>query len=194
MSIDYSSDAFIKFLDVLPALEITNEATARNLKNSSMLLLSTSLGLPFEDMRFISVEELLQQYIAQAETPPSEASKQAYKSRFSSALAKFISYQNGETKPDVKELIQNPVLGELVVNQENTDNVSSLTRKKTVSRKAPVKPKVSDEVKTFELPIPLRGDLIITIANLPRDLSKEEARRISTIVESFAIPDPNDLL
>lgn len=194
MSIDYSSNAFIKFLDVLPALDITNEATARNLKNSSMLLLSTALGQPFEDIRFINVEELLQQYIAQVDTPPSEASKQAYKSRFSSALAKFISYQNGETKPDVKELIPNPILGELVVNQENTDNVSSLTRKKTVSRKAPVKPKVSDEVKTFELPIPLRGDLIITIANLPRDLSKEEARRISTIVESFAIPDPNDLL
>ncbi|EGT5759870.1 hypothetical protein AGJ18_00240 [Cronobacter sakazakii] len=44
-------------------------------------------------------------------------------------------------------------------------------------------------VKTFELPIPLRGDLIITIGNLPRDLTKDEAKRISNIIESFAMFD-----
>ncbi|ALX97204.1 hypothetical protein AV650_10420 [Serratia fonticola] len=44
-------------------------------------------------------------------------------------------------------------------------------------------------VKTFDLPIPLRGDLIVSITNLPRDLTKDEAKRISTIVESFAMLD-----
>ncbi|EMN0393120.1 hypothetical protein K4X46_03620 [Citrobacter freundii] len=57
---------------------------------------------------------------------------------------------------------------------------------------APKKKLVAEEqagVKTFELPIPLRGDLIVTIGNLPRDLTKDEAKRISLIVESFAMID-----
>ncbi|HEJ7997825.1 TPA: hypothetical protein SMI16_003266 [Serratia liquefaciens] len=48
---------------------------------------------------------------------------------------------------------------------------------------------IEGEVKTFELPIPLRGDIIVTIGNLPRDLTQEEAKRISNIVESFALPE-----
>lgn len=45
-------------------------------------------------------------------------------------------------------------------------------------------------VKTFDLPIPLRDDLTVIVGNLPRDLTKDEAKRISTIIESFAVSQP----
>lgn len=91
----------------------------------------------------------------------SDDSKRSYVSRLNSAVSKFIAYEKGE---DVKA-------------------------KPKRQRPAATKTVVEPAVKTFELPIPLRGELILTIGNLPRDLTKEEAKRISNIVESFAMPD-----
>lgn len=93
----------------------------------------------------------------------SEDSKRSYSSRFNSAVSKFIAYEKGE---DVKA-----------------------KPKPKRQRSATTKPVEENSVKTFELPIPLRGDLIVNIGNLPRDLTREEAKRISNIIESFAMFD-----
>lgn len=167
----YTIKAFQDFLQMLPELGIVNDATARNLRDSSLRLL-TVLGsdLTDGDIRDYSVASLASSYAESAETKPSESSLQAYKSRMQSAIDKFIAYQSGE--PDVSGV--------------------DINQKKERKKVAPKKKLVIEEqvgVKTFELPIPLRGDLIVTIGNLPRDLTKDEARRISLIVESFAMID-----
>ncbi|QQN36600.1 hypothetical protein JHW33_08315 [Rahnella aceris] len=188
MSSDYSSDAFIEFLEQLPELGLTNEATARNLKNSSLLLMA---DLKVGDMREISPEMLVRSYIENADPVPSESSKQAYKSRFRSALEKFIDYQTtGLVRHDLNEMFPNGTLdgfsgieGTIKANDE-----SSKSRKKTVTRKMAAKPKLSEEIKTFGLPIPLRNNLILKIENLPQDLTEDEAERISNIIKSFALP------
>lgn len=95
-----------------------------------------------------------------------DRTKQSYISRFSGAISKFIAYEKGENvkvKPR-----RSPV--------KNTQSQQSESQIKSV--------------KTFELPIPLRDELIVVVSNLPRDLSKEEAKRISTIIESFAVMNP----
>lgn len=167
----YTIKAFQDFLQMLPELGIVNDATARNLRDSSLRLL-TVLGTDFTDgdIRDCSVASLASSYAESAETKPSESSLQAYKSRMQSAIDKFISYQNGE------------------IDTSGVDSNQKKERKKVAPKKKPV---VEDQVgvKTFELPIPLRGDLIVTIGNLPRDLTKDEAKRISLIVESFAMID-----
>ncbi|ENT8257090.1 hypothetical protein ACI8CA_003340 [Salmonella enterica] len=162
---------FKEWLQNLPELNIVNDATARNLRDSSLRLL-TVLGPDGTDgdIRDYSVASMADTYAQSAETKPSDSSLQAYKSRMQSAVDKFIAYQNGEL--DADKQIQ-PAKKE---------------RKKVAPKKKPV---VEEQVgvKTFELPIPLRGDLIVTIGNLPRDLTKDEAKRISLIVESFAMID-----
>ncbi|MDS1503807.1 hypothetical protein [Shigella boydii] len=167
----YTIKAFQDFLQMLPELGIVNDATARNLRDSSLRLL-TVLGADFTDadIRDYSVANLASSYADSAESKPSESSLQAYKSRMQSAIDKFISYQNGEINV----------------------SVGDVNKKKERKKMAPKKKAVADVqvgVKTFELPIPLRGDLIVTIGNLPRDLTKDEAKRISLIVESFAMID-----
>lgn len=168
---DYSIKSFREFLEGLPSLNIVNDATARNLRDSSLRLL-TVLGdeTVNGDIRDYSVASLAESYIASADVSPSESSMQAYKSRMQSAIDKFIAYQDGGVE------------SQEIVAPQKKERKKVATRKKTGN----------DEligIKTFELPIPLRGDLIVTIGNLPRDLTKEEAKRISTIVESFAVPD-----
>ena len=168
---NFQISEFKDWLQKLPELNIVNDATARNLRDSSLRLL-TVLGPDAinTDIRDYSIAHIAETYAAAAETKPSDSSLQAYKSRMQSAIDKFISYQNGEI---------------------DTSGVDS-NQKKERKKVAPKKKLVAEEqagVKTFELPIPLRGDLIVTIGNLPRDLTKDEAKRISLIVESFAMID-----
>ncbi|WP_419792585.1 hypothetical protein ACN09C_14785 [Serratia fonticola] len=165
----YTIKSFKDFLEELPGMNIVNEATARNLRDSSLRLL-TVLGADMVggDIRDYSVTSMAATYAESAETKPSESSLQAYKSRMQSAIDKFIAYQNGEITPQA----------------------ATTPQKKERKKMAPKKKSGDEElvgIKTFELPIPLRGDLIVTIGNLPRNLTKEEAKRISNIVESFAM-------
>ncbi|EOX8956813.1 hypothetical protein [Enterobacter pasteurii] len=94
-----------------------------------------------------------------------EDTQKSYISRFNGAVTKFIAHEQGE---------------DVTVKQ----------------RRSPVKyaPSlvISNKflVKTFDLPIPLREDLTVIVGNLPRDLTKDEAKRISTIIESFAVSQP----
>ncbi|MGG2143302.1 hypothetical protein [Symbiopectobacterium sp. RP] len=169
----YTIESFRDFLEELPSMNIVNDATARNLRDSSLRLLS-ALGdnVTGGDIREYSVASMAASYAESAEAKPSESSLQAYKSRMQSAIDKFIAYQDGSI----------------------THQADITTQKKGRKRMAPKKKQGDEEIvgiKTFELPIPLRGDLIVTIGNLPRNLTKEEAKRISNIIESFAmIEDP----
>ncbi|WP_447841261.1 hypothetical protein [Enterobacter ludwigii] len=95
-----------------------------------------------------------------------EDTQKSYISRFNGAVAKFISYEKGE---------------DVTVKQR---------RSPVKSTQSPMLIAMSSAAKTFELPIPLRDELIVMISNLPRDLTKDEAKRISNIVESFALPNP----
>ncbi|GIZ99870.1 hypothetical protein ECV0102_02190 [Enterobacter cloacae] len=89
----------------------------------------------------------------------------SYISRFNGAVAKFIAHEKGE---------------DVTVKQR---------RSPVKTTQSPMAIAMSNAAKTFELPIPLREELIVMISNLPRDLTKDEAKRISNIVESFAVPN-----
>ncbi|EHN8826616.1 hypothetical protein [Enterobacter bugandensis] len=95
-----------------------------------------------------------------------EDTQKSYISRFNGAVAKFIAHEKGE---------------DVTVKQR---------RSPVKSTQSPMLIAMSTAAKTFELPIPLRDELIVMISNLPRDLTKDEAKRISNIVESFALPNP----
>ncbi|HDR2546041.1 TPA: hypothetical protein QCI30_002811 [Enterobacter ludwigii] len=92
-----------------------------------------------------------------------EDTQKSYISRFNGAVAKFIAHEKGE---------------DVTVKQR---------RSPVKTTQSPMFSAMSNAAKTFELPIPLREELIVMIGNLPRDLTKDEAKRISNIVESFAV-------
>ncbi|HHH0641815.1 TPA: hypothetical protein ACPZOO_004443 [Yersinia enterocolitica] len=155
-----TKEDFLKFINDFHKLGIVSERTAENIQGASMLLFDI-----IPDGKIASewdIPQIIEDYSVMNNVEPNTA--RTYQSRFKSAVEKFIAYQNGE-----KSLVK---------------------AKRTRSMQKP-DPKIEVEikVKTFELPIPLRNDLIVTITNLPRDLSKAEAKRISAIVDSFAMFD-----
>lgn len=168
----FTLEDFTLFLECLPEPGIVNtEATARNLRDASMRLISSIEDQSDIDVRDIKIDTLLENYSKNTFPTPSDATLSAYKSRMQSAIDKFVAYQQGA--------ISRPSAPATELKKE---------RKKLVLKKKSNVP-AEPEVRTFELPIPLRGDIIVTIGNLPRDLTQEEAKRISNIVESFALPE-----
>lgn len=158
---DRTKEAFMAFVNDYESITGASSRTAENVRGVCMLVLPTISDESNVDSW--SINEIIDRYADQNNITGD--SKRSYLSRFKSAVSKFVAYQNGE---DVK-----------------------MTSKR---QRIIAKPKLDTEsasIKTFELPIPLRGDLIVTIGNLPRNLTKEEAKRISNIIESFAmIEDP----
>ncbi|HBB9120187.1 hypothetical protein HW877_14685 [Serratia marcescens] len=195
MANELSIKAFVQFLESLPDLNIIPEATARNLKNSSLLLISSADLPEDEDVRTYAPDRYLEGYIRNSESYPSENTLQAYRSRLASAVRLFVEHVTGEPltatgKESGSEMLRNASANFLkITHEELHQNLGSTTKKRkaSVARKSSVKDKQDDELKTFALPIPLRSDLILTIDNLPTDLSIDEAERIATIVKSFAV-------
>lgn len=192
---DLSIKAFVQFLESLPDLNIIPEATARNLKNSSLLLISSAELPEDEDVRTYAPERFLEGYIRNSESEPSDSTLRAYRSRLMSAIKLFVEHVTGEAMPAFgkksgSELLRNASVNFLkIAHDQLQENLGTTTKKRkaSVARKSSVKDKQDDELKTFALPIPLRSDLILTIENLPTDLSIDEAERIATIVKSFAV-------
>ncbi len=153
-------------MEFVDAYESITGASTRTAENVKGACLLVLPTIPNDlDVSEWSVSEIIDRYAEQNNI--ADDTKRSYMSRFNSAVSKFIAFHKG-------------------------DDVTAKTKRQRVN--VPAKQLEVPNVKTFELPIPLRGDLIVTIGNLPRDLTKDEAKRISTIVESFALPDSNDLL
>ncbi|EBB6672395.1 hypothetical protein G3Z16_004585 [Salmonella enterica] len=159
---DLSKANFYSFIDQYADITGASPSTAGNVRSVCYLVKeSLSDSVPADKW---DTSGIINTYVMA--NGIAEDTQKSYISRFNGAVAKFIAYEKGE---------------DVTVKQ----------------RRSPVKNSQSSPVslqntlvKTFELPIPLRDELTVIIGNLPRDLTKDEARRISTIIESFAVSQP----
>ncbi|HFI5640646.1 TPA: hypothetical protein ACGQVP_001649 [Raoultella planticola] len=166
----YSSQAFFDFLYNLPSLGLLNDATARNLKNSALLLLSAVDLNSDDDIRRYDVEALIRRYIENQNTKPTESSIQNYRSRFKSAVKKFDEYVS---------------VGTLIDGSEDDNEYAGLDAVEEKIEKS--KSATAEKVKTFNLPVLLRPETgaLITIQNLPTNFTEEEAERILSILKAY---------
>lgn len=170
MTRNYSTQAFFDFLVDLPSLGLINEATARNLKNSALLLLSVVETRNDDDVRDLDVEELINSYVESQPTRPGDSSIQTYQSRFKSAVNKFEEYVRVGT----------------IVNLADTDgNLDGFDAVELKLEKA--KQGKREKAQTFNLPIVVRPETgtMITVQGLPTDLTTEEAERILTVLKAY---------
>ncbi|EOY5688472.1 hypothetical protein ACP7OL_000564 [Salmonella enterica subsp. enterica] len=170
MNDNYSTQAFFDFLMKLPNLGLINEATARNLKNSALLLLSVVETSDEDDVRALNVDELIARYAETQANKPSESTIHNYRSRFKSAVNKFEEYARLGT------------LVNLADTEGNLDGFDALEQKMEKAKVAR-----QEKVQTFNLPIVVRPEsgTMITVQGLPTDLTAEEAERILSILKAY---------
>lgn len=198
MTIKFTSDELKEFADKLPELGVTNEATARNLRNSTLLLLSSVADGEYEDISDINVDKLLEKYAENADSEPSEASIQTYKSRFNSTIAKFLEYkQNDDLIGTGDESVNlKPPSGiytprkRRIPKQEYAKSISENSEQSAEhSSHAGVAGKISTN-HSFDAQFLLRPEsgLSIELKGLPLDITNEEAERIASFLKIYARP------
>lgn len=170
MNGNYSTLEFFDFLMKLPNLGLINEATARNLKNSGLLLLSVVELSNNDDVRDLDVEELINKYVKTQTGKPSESTIQNYRSRFKSAVNKFEEYAQVGTIVSVSDVECNLEKLEVAEQKEGKEKLSK-----------------SEKIQTFNLPIVVRPEtgIMIAIQGLPTDITTEEAERILLILKAY---------
>jgi len=185
MQKDYSIGAFKNFLETLGDDSDMNTATARNLKNTSLLLINSYVDDVFiddeTDIRNIETDAMIKDHFRNAENEPSSATVQVYKSRYQSAKEKFIEKIDG-------------------VSSVESNSVGRVRRSKVIFNNGPSRERIKanqvtvlnkdvrGDVSTIDIPIPLRPDMILTLPGIPTDLTNEEAERIASIVKVYARP------
>ncbi|OCJ30605.1 hypothetical protein [Serratia sp. 14-2641] len=173
----FSVKKFQEFLEMLTTLDVVNENTARNLKNSTARLLTVLKDDEMDDITKVDVDELAKRYMETSEPKPSESSITAYRSRTESAIKKFIAFEE-EGKILYKPLAKNE---EVEVNREDTIILGD---------QDPEVLKAASNISTFSLPVIIRPEqgISVTISGIPTDLTNNEAELIASILKVYVRP------
>lgn len=181
---DYSKAAFLRFLDMIIAKGIVNANTGGGWKAACNKVLEDLDGT--DDVRQVDVPAAIVQYNNRHPGDLSPASLKQYETRTATAINHFKSY------------VGNPAgfrLAGKVVN--------SKAEKTQLARRPEPKPAVAEpagqhhhgmpatQVKgtatefSLAIPFPLRPNFLAQVV-IPRDLTKEEAKRLSAFIDALA--------
>jgi hypothetical protein len=195
MSTDYSSDELSAFLDWGVQKGLLKQQTGKSRKIAAQKILSALDASEREDLRSIDVASTFSRFVnkfAKDFTPQSLAT---YKSRFQSALDDFMRYKESpstfrfEGQRDKRALDREVALSDQshVVRRPRIIRASRAVSKvmpQSLGTQGSVAP-VSEVV----FPIPIRDGTVVRVHNLPSNLTKAEAQRISAVIMALAMPD-----
>lgn len=182
----YSEGELLKFMDYLGDKGIIKPATAKSRKIAAGKILSALDGHEKHDLRNLDREQAFTRFTNKSGKEFTPDSLTAYKSRFFSALDDFLRW------------VENPAAFKSSVSQRNTRNSneqSTLPKSGIKILKTITPPQVSSNTNPHEgglsiiFPIPIREGVVVKIHNLPLDLTRVEAERISAVIKALAVID-----
>lgn len=173
-----SIDALLQFLKQAGMEGLINPAVARARRNAVMQLSQELTETERADVGRIEVDVLASRFHKLEGSSIRMEALEVYAERFRMALADYLSWLDdpagfvsagGERRRAITRgsISRDQEVAERVV-LEATDNPGNI------------------------IPIPLRTDQVVYVANLPLDLSREEAARIARVVQAYAAEGEGD--
>jgi len=190
MNPDYSLRAFEAYLSGAENSEVNSDATWRNLKSTGLLLSTYVTEEESACMNSVNPDILIERHLEASNTEMSEGTKQTYKSRFNSAVGRFVKHQNdlvGQPTP-LHDVIRNRQLRGFA---EST-KIQARQNKIREALAALPQPNFAGRAsgQTFDAPFMLRPEtgLTVKITGIPLDLTDEEAERIALFLKVYVRP------
>lgn len=172
---DYSAEALLRFLKQAGMEGLINPAAARARRNAVEQLAAELTEAERVDLRRLKVTELASRIHKLDGSSIRSEALALYAERFEMALSDFIAW---------------------------TDDPMHFQSLGSERRRAIPRGQLDPELEIAEritlesareqagmIPISLRGDITVYIANLPADLSRSEAERIARVVRAYADED-----
>lgn len=173
----YSAEALNDFLKQAGMQGLINPATARSRRNALELLSGELTDDEREDVRRIAIDALVSRFHKLEGSSIRPETLDVYAKRLGAALTDFEAWRKD---PD-------HFVG---TNRE---------RPRAFGRRRDQQPALSAEQQAAEritleatenpasvIPVPIRNDCVVYIANLPLDLDVDEAERVAAVVRAFA--------
>jgi hypothetical protein len=182
MTTAYSANELNDFLDWAMQKGLLKPETGKSRKVAAQKVLSALDESEREDLRTINVASTFDRFVnknAKNFTPQSLAT---YRSRFQSALEDFLRYRENPTSFRFEGQRKTRQNGGSSESAEKPPTVKRMSR--TVPPPAPLQPSGVSEVV---FPIPIREGVIVRVHNLPNNLTKAEAQRISAVILALAM-------
>lgn len=185
MTTEFSAGELNDFLDWGMQKGLLKTETGKSRKIAAQKVLSALDESEREDLRVVDVESTFDRFVnknAKSFTPQSLAT---YKSRFQVALEDFLRYKASPAtfRFDGQRKSRHAASG------SDKEEKQSGT-KKPVRAVMPVQantPPLPSAVSEVVFPIPIREGVIVRVHNLPNNLSKAEAQRISAVILALAM-------
>lgn len=186
---DYSAEALEQFLEYLADKGKVPRATIVSRKAACNKMLGILSADERRDLRELDLEELAVRFQNLEGMNYTGDSLKTYKSRVSVAIDDFIRFKENPSTFRVKQSAQkrsSPRSGDAA--QGSMRQASSVD---TMAPNQAIAPQVPHHRNThgMAIPVPIRADLIVTLSNVPFDLSSSEAQKIANVILALAGTD-----
>lgn len=186
----FSSVAFTQFLDFIGEKGLVNPSKARNWRAASQQFLSILDESEKKDLRTIDIDHVIERFGHLKSTKVTGSSLKVYGSRFRGAINDFIAW--AEDPVNYRHSGRsNKKKGE-GSSKKTKQTQSKSPNSRLVERQDPEQPirSATVESKVVVFPIPISDGRIVTIHNLPYELSPTDAEKISAVVKALAMTEP----
>ncbi len=189
----FSSKEMLQFVDFVGERGIVNESKAKNWKGATQQFLSILAEDEKADLRDLNLEHLIERFGNIKRTSMSGSSIKIYGSRFKGALTDFLSWAEdpanyrhsgrsnsgaNSTKPKPKTTSKQSKKASNKKESKSKESISSQVEYSQIS-----------ENRVVVFPIPISGGRVVTINNLPHELMKADADKISSVIRALAMPE-----
>lgn len=181
---NYSSENLERFLVMAAEKGLMNKNTAQAIRIAAGKVLGVLEDHERIDVREIDRERVFHRFQNLNGMKYSPESLATYRSRFGSALDEFIAYT---TNPSVYKF-QGRAGSSGNKNSTNKSLVRSQTKKVSSQKRVDVsspqaQPSSGDSLM---IPVPIRDGTLVRIFGIPADLTEDEAKKISAVIQAYA--------
>ncbi len=172
----YTAQALLNFLKQAGMEGLINPATARARRKALEQLAGELTDEERRDIRRIEVDVLLSRFHKLEGSSIRSETLQIYGQRVAAALAEYLDW------------LENPQ----TFTRAPRERLRAFSRSEKLTPEQQVAERVTLEAienPSNVVPVPIRDDHVVYLANLPLDLSPEEADRIARVICAFAEDD-----
>ncbi len=182
MDADFSKKGLLDFLSYLERKGMMKASTVNARKRACAAMLEVLDENEAADLRNIDVESLAERFSNIRAGDFTPGSMQTYKSRFSGALGDFFAFREDPLK-------FKPGLSPRTRRRKASDRSDETNTRNDEGQVSPQSPSYQQDFDAVIFPIPLRSNLIVRIANLPSDLTLQEADKIKRVIDALIVTD-----
>jgi hypothetical protein len=169
----YSLDSLLKFLKYAGMEGLINPASARSRRNAAEQLGSELTAAERDDLRKVDVDELASRFHKLEESSIRSEALDLYAQRLKMALTDFFAWMEDSAR-------FKSIGGER--HRAIRRGPAAISREQEAAEQIALE---ATENPSSIVPIPLRDQLVVYVANLPLNLSAEEADKISRVIQAY---------